>query len=403
MSNGKEKLQFDQNSIYLSCVDDGDYSKQFKNCLYYLLKFSELGEISHFTKKLQLLNISIENKIFAIDISNEKAYINNEQIEKLAKVRDFLRARGADLQVFESTKCYPLESAVIAKKEIENITKKIETAKLSTDNNRKLNNLEKFLWAYLYVANRQYSDSHNSAAVPRDITAILSGGEEVVCVGYAKLLKVICDKLGIESYVNYCEVLHNGKMGQYIEEHANNVVIIDGVPLYCDSCWDAISSKYSIPTISFCLLSHKVVKEKLNYVSLKNAPFINVEGDLKLAKNELIKLNNSLTIDFFDYFDSPLMNKYSEVVDILETDDNKQLLRHFLTELIAKLESLKTSEMFSATEITNSLINVFIASGYAQTKEQAQHLAGRVIHDSNTRTKGLFFEILQNYSGLENQ
>lgn len=403
MSNSKEKLQFDQNSIHLSCVNDSDYSKQFENCLYYIFKFSELGEINIYIKKLHSLNISIENKIFAFDISNEKSYINNEQIEKLSKVRDFLREKGADLQVFESTKCYPLESAVIAKKEIENITNKIETARLSTDNNRKLNNLEKFLWAYLYVANRQYNDGQNSAAVPRDITAILSGGEEVVCVGYAKLLKVICDKLGIESYINYCEVLHNGKMGQYIEEHANNIVIIDSIPLYCDSCWDAISSKYLIPTISFCLLSHKVVKEKLNYVSLKNAPFINVEDDLELAKKVLIKLDNSSTFNFFDYFDSPLMNKYSEVVDILETDDNKQLLRHFLTELIAKLESLKTSEMFSLTEITNSLTNVFVASGYVLTKEKAEKLVSEVVNDSNTRTKGLFFEILQSYSDLENQ
>lgn len=382
----------------MDSFDAKDYIPKLKDCKYYIIRYAEVDELDDYIERLTAANISIKGKIFTIDILTQKSYLEHEEIKKLAEIRERLREKGADLEIVESSRAYPLESVIIAREEIDRITNKINTATLSTENNRKLTKLEKFLWAYMYVANRKYHDNPECEASSRDVTSILTEGQDVVCMGYAKLLKEMCYKLGIECYIHYCEIQHEETM----EQHANNIVIIDNVPLYADACWDAITEYYSIPTFAYCLLSKEAVSKELAIVSSKYAPFLDAENDLRLAKKYLKEVEEKEEVDTaLHYLNSPLMTAYAEVIEPLDSYDNKELLTHFYKELIKKLEPLKKSKMFSIDKFQSALKNVFIASGKFNKEEKAREFVEAIFEDTNEITEGWFFKILQNYSDLK--
>ncbi len=111
--------------------------------------------------------------------------------------------------------------------------------------NKNFSKFESFVLAYHFASNREYkfAPKGEKFQVCRSFVDVLNRGY-CVCVGYASVLKRLCDKLGIESAVQGC--LAKNKFGEIIN-HANNLVYlkddkyqIDGI-YYCDPRMDCLN------------------------------------------------------------------------------------------------------------------------------------------------------------------
>ena len=161
-------------------------------------------------------------------------------------------------------------------------------AKLFIDEvkNSKASPFEKYLMIYRYVSQRRYISNEETQGKTRDIISILNG-DDIVCAGYANLLKWICNEVGIE-----CET-QDVNVGT--EAHRNNRVYIkddkyglDGW-FYADATWDSHGYENS-QRYSFCLVPIDDVKHIKRNLSFSNSrdslgvfygnakEFVNVQG-----------------------------------------------------------------------------------------------------------------------------
>lgn len=148
---------------------------------------------------------------------------------------------------------YTLTDTLSAQVQLEGLIDKIKNSGGSP--------LEQYLMAYNYVSSKVYKENNQNRASARDLTAILNG-EDIVCVGYARLMERICEGLGIKSYCQNVDVFN--KEGKFAGKHQNNLVYlkdekygIDGY-YYSDACWDAVEKQGQYKRrLSHCLIPLK--------------------------------------------------------------------------------------------------------------------------------------------------
>ena len=85
-----------------------------------------------------------------------------------------------------------------------------------------------------------------------DITSIFKN-QECVCVGFATLLKEMCNRLEIECYSNSCTVIEKDTGNHF--GHANNIIVLDDKVYYCDACFDCDAETRPKDNYAYCLLS----------------------------------------------------------------------------------------------------------------------------------------------------
>jgi len=113
---------------------------------------------------------------------------------------------------------YSSEEINNAKSQWVNFLVELKKAKVREHGNeRELNELEKFMYIYEFVADRVYEDTKTS----HDVVGVLNTNKGV-CEGFIKLLKSLCDEVGIKilyknSYVNETSDYH-GNAEIYIED-----------------------------------------------------------------------------------------------------------------------------------------------------------------------------------------
>lgn len=185
---------------------------------------------------------------------------------------------------------------------------------------------EKYLMIYRYVTDRVYNDSKESVGEPRNLISILTG-DEIVCVGYAKLLKFLCNEVGIKCECQTMDVIYENK--EENGRHQNNIIYlkddkygIDGF-YYADACWDSIQ-KDEIPYLKY---THAFV------------PIVDVEKMrgiyFKFDTNHLLYSDHN-EIDYI--VDVEAQKKYSEFMNVpLEPLDSEFFNDDFLT-ILAKIE-----------------------------------------------------------------
>lgn len=111
--------------------------------------------------------------------------------------------------------------------------------------------LEKYLMIYRFVTSRAYQEeTDGNVNTSRNLISILNN-DEIVCVGYAKLLKYLCNEVGIKCETQILSVDHykyskNDNSEPRHGRHENNIIYlkddkygIDGY-YYADACWDAV-------------------------------------------------------------------------------------------------------------------------------------------------------------------
>jgi len=197
----------------------------------------------------------VRNKGSVLNCSDLELFINLE--ESLSKEKKGLFFDGG-------LEWYDLGEVINAQEQIENFTKNIREMDASP--------FEKYLVIYNFLTSKVYKEDPHGGAKSRDIIGVLNG-DNIVCVGYAQMLKRLCNEVGIECYTQGCGV-RDKQDGSFLGDHENNLVRmrdekygIDGL-FYADACWDAVvRGEEHKRTYSYCLLPLKD-KDKLKYATI---------------------------------------------------------------------------------------------------------------------------------------
>ena len=140
-------------------------------------------------------------------------------------------------------------------------------------NNTNASPFEKYLMIYRYLTTLVYKENEESPLKARQIISVMNS-DDIVCVGYSKLLKYLCNAVGIKCETQKLKVYTKGS--SRIGIHQNNFVYIkdekygiDGY-YYADSCWDSIKrNKEPFMRYNYALLP----VEDVNHVKNKKFEF----------------------------------------------------------------------------------------------------------------------------------
>lgn len=233
---------------------------------------------------------------------------------------------------------YTLNDTLSAQMQIEDIVNKINSTKASP--------LEKYMMAYNYVTSKVYKENEKNLAKSRDIIAILNG-DDIVCVGYARLMDRICKGIGVKSYAQSSSV-YNDK-DEYLGGHQNNIVYlkdekygIDGY-YYSDACWDSVKKPDQFKrAINHCLIPLGD-KDKFKGVKVNIAKYNsnNIEGiDLRYFYGETPEKyqhkRESYSYKFRDRFPEEAARISSETEAMLMSDKKRALACDSLSKILKK-------------------------------------------------------------------
>ena len=351
--------------------------KIFSNTKKIIIQSSQIVDIDKYLKLFKENHVRLDNKNFIIDVQDyENGYIKTNQCELLLNTRNKIRSMNSDLKI-QDGKIWDLEDVMSANSKLDKVVEQITTAKIKENGElRNLNQLEKFLWAYKFVSNRMYKDVEDLNS-PRALTSVLNG-DDIVCVGFANLLKEMCHRLNIECYKNNC----------YADgvAHANNVVVIDNVPYFCDACFDCKKYKDMNATLNYCLLPTQDIKS-IMYTKFtnSNAPFLNIEHDIETFKEEYYKIQEMETMSFYEYNDfeneeysiigNNKKNNYFKLIPKYEGEEEnyKDKALYYLKSTIKLLKARNNDKIISIDQMQDALTNVFKAQG--KSKQEAIDMA----------------------------
>lgn len=330
-------------------------------------------------KMLKNSDVDLHGKLFLINF-DKGPYLTEEQTKKLFQVRDGLLKIGANLKVKDGD-YWDLEEVLTVSTKIDEVVEKIKSATIEEHGQkRSLNEMEKFLWAYSFVANRKYRSNDLDFDASRKITSIFHTGD-CVCVGFAAILKELCSKLGIECYMNSVQV--NNKNNQFSEGHHNNIVVLDGAAYYCDACWDCVSDKRRPRrTFANCLNSFEDVKDLPDCtITAPSAPFCDMVGDLKDLEGKLkyIEQMDSLTEEDFKNFTNykNIIGRYLNLVpqyEVAHTELSKSNFKektiYYYKQVKQLIEKRQKKEPFQVKDFETALTNIYKAMGNSEEKAQ---------------------------------
>lgn len=351
-------------------------------------------------------NVDLKNKTLLLTF--KKGYLSKNDCQKLLEIDEKLKSLGLSLKIVDGG-FWDLQTIIKTNEKLDAVVDKVKSARVAEENNRPLTDFEKFVWIYSFVANRKYTANKNDFDSPRYITPILNVGD-VVCVGFATLLKELCDRVGIECYVNRCSVIEKNDQEKKDYGHANNIVVINNKVYYCDACWDCITEKRQTKTLNYCLLPASDIKshQTLEVIN-SSAPYFDIEKD----KQEIQKLLESVSKkselssnEVRDIKFMPSVHKYIELiphyqekpkkVDLknLFNQDCKEEAIYYLESITNLLNTKQQGDTISIDKYRKALINIHLANG--RSKSQAEELTDDIICRTSTCAKECFNEQAKN-------
>lgn len=267
-----EKEEFDDEfKEFIDDIKNNNYDNEV-NCQSIneiLLNIEKIKSFNGKTKFVINLEKAEYNENFLRVVSTliEQAKLNNKEIDVVIDAADLKIDAGIAKILLQDEKFNSYQGvSILYGGEFgdtytgEELLSAMAKVKLFVDEIKKSNAspFEKYLIIYRYVTNHVYIQNEETRGKTRDLISILNDND-IVCAGYANLLKWICNEVGIA-----CEtqsVISDG------EPHRNNRVYIkdekygiDGW-YYADSTWDCIkytqSSEYKY---SYCLVPISDVK-----------------------------------------------------------------------------------------------------------------------------------------------
>ena len=175
--------------------------------LNYLVEFKRLKDFLMIAPKANI-TVELENVKTTQDVKN--LLIVNEELKKVNN-NLFIVSKYETSRDYEIL--YEVDDIVFANKQLDDWANEINSAVVD---GKHLSPLEKFVYAYMIVTNREYKENDNRN-LSRNIVAVLNG-DYCVCAGFASLLEELCSRIGIKC------VHKSIGVGEW---HAINAVIID--------------------------------------------------------------------------------------------------------------------------------------------------------------------------------
>lgn len=195
----------------------------------------------------------------------EDYIVDSKHCKTLEKVDNHLRENfGKELYITDKLhhfSSFGFRKTLSANRKLDSIANKIKNAKKG---NTELSNFEKFMIAYEYVTQFAYNEGGDVFHTETSHWVPVLEGDKIVCVGYASLLKSLCNRIFDPSEVKVLEqslsVYDKQDNNNLMAGHGNNIIFIkdekyniDGL-FYVDPCWDSISDNRKDKQQAYCCI-----------------------------------------------------------------------------------------------------------------------------------------------------
>ena len=200
-----------------------------------------------------------------VQVYNNNLEFTRDEMQEFASCEDGLQEKGVDFFVSDGENLYSLDETLTAYARVRAVADEIISKGGSP--------FEKFIQIYQYVTSFIYKENNDNKSSAREIISILNG-DDIVCVGYARIMQYLCTAVGID-----CKILSSDIFdaeSNYTSSHQCNLVYmkdekygIDGY-YHVDACWDSVRNPQETnKNYNYCLLplddvmKHK--KKKFNF------------------------------------------------------------------------------------------------------------------------------------------
>lgn len=352
--------------------------------------------------KLSDIGFKLNDKLIAFRMDTDR-YLTTKELQVLIKLEEFLKENKAYLTI-EAEDLFSLDEIISTNDKLNSEIDYINSLTVPTENNRPLNEMEKFILAYDFCTNFKYNENKKNKSASRYITSILNG-DNIVCVGYSRLLSEMCRRLNIECHGMGITCID--KKTQKEDGHRNNIAVINNKMYYADACWDcARSGDKGLKLYNHCLIPiedrNHVVDCNVEYDKFNNLPKTpqHLEKALKMykaLKNDEIshKECRDFIMSYYDITSKPInddeiddKNEKSWEVRYQKLEKNRTLKK--LEFLIKYLKDHQHGEAISYEIFEQSLMNIYLAKGMDQKK--AQNLLERTMEINEKRALKCFDE-----------
>ena len=395
---------------------------------------------------IKLFEHYFPDSYLVIDATNSGLF-NKEEFSKITELKDKLKK--GNLMFSENFSYYNFNKVCSANNKLNSWADEINNLKI---NGKNLSPLEKFYVAYSYITRFNYHESKTDLYDSRNLINVLNSND-IVCVGYAQMLKALCSKIGIE-----CDVQEIGFNKAELNHMNCQVVIkdekygVDGV-FYSDPCFDSNTNgkvSFSHALISYCdipklyvnhwirfndketynpgnditsisdsvdtikqeissfLYSQKdifskyideCISDRKNFLITKNASKKDLHTIIdKIIDDYLIRVNYGKIKSHFNAFESPVMDK------INMEDLGELILSHTKIKNIDNFKEAIFEEMKSYLPKFDSYTFNRLADAYVRYNTD---LKNKQIEESKKQTKDISFEnfdkLIQNLKRIEGE
>lgn len=307
--------------------------------------------------------------------------INNEECSELAEINNYIKqTTNKELLLSDDNfEYYEFSKVINANRMINPLIDKIKKSQYST--------FEKFMLVYEFATKFCYKevDENEKKSISRHWVSVLNT-DKIVCVGYASLMKELCDRIFNENELKiFCQSLTTIDLNTKEQGlHANNAIYIkdekygiDGL-FYLDACWDSSKAGKTNQAYSFCCIPFEdITKFKYEYLDLNESlalPYLHELDDYKTYANEQTYKTYTKGLLYAQYYQEELYfykNKFNVQVNIdknISTNANKR----FIENIIKSIKEKKP-------EILNSITDIDLPLYF---DEKLEHLKIKDVHDN---------------------
>ena len=173
-----------------------------------------------------------------VQVSCGDLEFSTSEIYEFIDCEEKLKRRGLSIYFDDMENLYTIDETIMAYERAKNIIDDIKKYGGSP--------FEKLIVIYQYITSLIYQENAENKSSSRELVSVLNG-EDIVCVGYAKLIEFMCEAVGIDCKRARSDIFDEN--GYYRSSHQTNLVYIKdekyGIDGYyhIDACWDSIKAE----------------------------------------------------------------------------------------------------------------------------------------------------------------
>lgn len=188
-----------------------------------------------------------------VTVFNNNLEFTVDELYEFIDCEEQLKKGGVELYFDDASNLYTVDETLMAFEKMKKVVNEINAQGTSP--------FEKLLLIYQYVTGFVYRENEQQKANARELISILNS-DDIVCVGYAKLIEYMCDAVGIKCIRGRSDLFD--KEDYYVGSHQTNLIYIEdekyGIKGYfhLDACFDSIKEENNAEDMcmnyNFCLI-----------------------------------------------------------------------------------------------------------------------------------------------------